>query len=106
MGNWTIHIEGTGCHHNKAPYDAESIARKAVNDLKLAGHTIQHASFNAGGAEDLELPQGDMSIRDQLVGALYRIAQGVETPREAAVHVLKETGHAVPVNAPVLDEDR
>jgi hypothetical protein len=54
MGNWVIHIEGTGAHHNKDnPGDADKIAMKAVEDLFNAGQNIEHATFTHGGRDVL-----------------------------------------------------
>lgn len=52
MGNWTIVIEGTGCHHNDADYDADRMVSDFVDNLQCKGHVIDHASFTAGGRHD------------------------------------------------------
>jgi hypothetical protein len=57
MGNWHISIEGVGSHHNHVrdgEADANKMAAKFVQDLKLAGHVISKASFTHGGADNLE----------------------------------------------------
>lgn len=46
MGNWKIEIEGCGAHHNGRYDDAEAIAERAVNSLKLAGQTVGRAVFS------------------------------------------------------------
>lgn len=51
MGDWHISIEGTGVHDNTAldlPQDADRMARKFVEDLAAAGHTIVNATFTSG----------------------------------------------------------
>jgi len=54
MGNWNINIQGVGCHHNeRSPTDAQRMAARFVEELKAAGHTIEHAEFTSGGKEDL-----------------------------------------------------
>ena len=54
MGNWNITIVGIGAHHNENnPKDAQRLAARFVEDLKAAGHTIEHAEFTSGGKEDL-----------------------------------------------------
>lgn len=54
MGDWHISIQGTGAHHNPDyPKDANKMARKFVEDLKEAGHTVHHAEFTHGGKEEL-----------------------------------------------------
>lgn len=54
MGNCTIVVHLTGPHHNrKNPGDANRIAARFVDQLKEAGHTVEHASFTSGGREDL-----------------------------------------------------
>lgn len=53
MGNWAIHIEGVGCHHNGADFDADQIAKEAVRKLKEHGHTVTHAKITHGGEDDL-----------------------------------------------------
>jgi hypothetical protein len=50
MGNWNINIQGVGCHHNADfPNDADRMAKKFVEQLKEAGHTVEHAEFTYGG---------------------------------------------------------
>lgn len=52
MGNWTLLIEGTGCHHNGKPeIDADLIAPKLVQQLREQGHHIEHATFTSGGRQ-------------------------------------------------------
>lgn len=52
MGNWTITIQGTGAHHNKDyPGDANKMAQKFVEELKVAGQTVESATFTHGGRE-------------------------------------------------------
>ena len=52
MGNWTLLIEGTGCHHNgKEEIDADLLAPKLVQQLRDQGQTIEHATFTAGGRQ-------------------------------------------------------
>lgn len=53
MGQWTIVIHGTGAHHNRAEYDADWIAREAVEKLRKAGHSISGATFTAGTRDDM-----------------------------------------------------
>lgn len=50
MGNWVIHIEGTGCHGNGKPeIDADLLAPKLVEQLQQQGQSIEHATFTSGG---------------------------------------------------------
>lgn len=50
MGNWTLLIEGTGCHHNDNPeIDIDKLAPKLVDEIKAQGHTVQHATLTVGG---------------------------------------------------------
>jgi len=54
MGNWTINIEGTGCHHNgRDDIDADLLAPKLVQQLKDQGQHIEHATFTSGGRIDV-----------------------------------------------------
>ena len=55
MGDWTITIHGTGCHHNanNYPADADKIAAACVAQLQTAGHKIKSAMFTHGGRDDL-----------------------------------------------------
>src|SRR5258707_423550 len=54
MGNWTITIHGISCHHNEAlEADANRLAAKFADELRAAGHNVEHASFTHGGREDL-----------------------------------------------------
>jgi len=57
MGNWVIHIEGTGCHHNgKEDIDADLLAPRLVEQLQKQGQTIEHASFTSGGRANINIP--------------------------------------------------
>ena len=49
MGNWIMHIEGTGIHDNGLAGDAESMMRDFVGQLAVAGHIVQAASITVGG---------------------------------------------------------
>ena len=53
MGNWTLHIEGIGGHHNGIPSDADALAKEAVKLLTDGGQTVTTASMTYGGSEDL-----------------------------------------------------
>lgn len=57
MGNWNINVQGVGCHHNGPSHntDANNMARRFVEELRKAGHTIQGATFTHGGAETLSV---------------------------------------------------
>jgi hypothetical protein len=69
MGNWAINIQGVGCHHNKAlQQDANRMARKFVNDLKAAGHSIERADFTFGAKEDLTNPNDGFAHADDRGG--------------------------------------
>lgn len=58
MGNWNINIQGVGAHHNADyPNDANRLAEKFVEDLKRAGHTVEHAEFTHGGKQDISKVQ-------------------------------------------------
>lgn len=94
MGNYSIHIEGVGCHHNTDhPGDADVMARDFVADLVSAGHSVHDASFTCGSAEDLLTPSGEPSRREVATSALYEIASGAaESPRGRAVAALKALG--------------
>lgn len=54
MGNWVIHIQGTGAHHNGKPeVDADLAAARLVEELLALGHSVSVATFTAGGTQDL-----------------------------------------------------
>lgn len=54
MGDWNITIQGTGAHHNPDNEgDADRMAKKFVQELEEAGHTIDSATFTHGGRDDL-----------------------------------------------------
>lgn len=55
MGNWAIHITGTGAYGNGKPeVDADLAAARLLEELLLQGHNIGVATFMAGGAWDLK----------------------------------------------------
>ncbi len=55
MGNWHISVEGIGSHHNQnLEDDANKMAAKFVQELKMAGHTVSKATFTHGGADNLQ----------------------------------------------------
>lgn len=54
MGNWNIHIQGIGCHHNiNNPTDANVMAKAFAEALVQAGHSVEAATFTSGSKEDL-----------------------------------------------------
>ena len=54
MGNWNISINGIGAHHNKDnPTDANKLAKEFVKKLKAAGQTVEFASFDFWGGDNL-----------------------------------------------------
>ena len=54
MGNCTITVHLTGSHHNKKnSTDANRMAAKFADDLKAAGHNVEHCSITHGGRTDL-----------------------------------------------------
>lgn len=57
MGDWNISIQGSGAHHNADfPEDAEKMAKRFVQELRGAGHSISSAMFTSGGREDIDSP--------------------------------------------------
>jgi hypothetical protein len=65
MGHCTITVHLTGSHHNKGnPKDADRMAAKFVDELKAAGHSVEHASFTSGGREDLLDPHSHTRVMD------------------------------------------
>lgn len=54
MGNWNINIQGVGSHHNvDNPTDANRMAVAFVEQLVLAGHYVETASFTNGAKDNL-----------------------------------------------------
>jgi hypothetical protein len=70
MGQWTIVIHGTGCHHNfmeadgklvpdgegdyiRSCADADYASARFIRELKAQGHNITGATFTTGGIEDI-----------------------------------------------------
>ena len=57
MGNWVIHIEGTGSHHNNNPAsDANEKAKEFVHELRGIGQTVESATFTAGSRDNVNVP--------------------------------------------------
>jgi len=57
MGNWTILINGQGCHHNsREDIDADLATKKFIELLKAQGHSIEQADFIVHGRRDSLLP--------------------------------------------------
>lgn len=53
MGEWTIVIEGRGMHHNNGyPKDSDTMLKNFIDELKTAGHVINHASFTYSGRNE------------------------------------------------------
>lgn len=79
MGDWHISIEGTGVHNNKdLPQDADRMAKKFVEDLAAAGHTIVNATFTSGVRRYLPTVNHEQAM-GKLPGAVLsesRIAKG------------------------------
>lgn len=57
MGNWNINIQGIGTHDNgtpeENPTDANVMAQKFVDELVVAGHTVEHAEITTGSKTSL-----------------------------------------------------
>lgn len=54
MGNWVIHIEGTGSHHNgNAGSDANEKAKEFVHELLGIGQNVESATFTSGSRDDV-----------------------------------------------------
>jgi hypothetical protein len=53
VGSWSMHIHGHGIHDNGKPWDADTLLREFVADLRKAGHVIHGAHFTAGSAQDV-----------------------------------------------------
>ena len=63
MGNNAIIIRTVGCHHNGlADIDAEQIAKRCVDELRAAGHSILSASVESGGGS-IDLAALEPSLR-------------------------------------------
>ncbi len=72
MGYWTIVIEGHGIHHNRQePKDANRMAAAFVQDLRAAGHEVDHATFAQSGRDYID-DQSYLGSRDD-----------IEKPKEA-----------------------
>lgn len=54
MGNWSVSVQGIGCHHNGAPYDVEALTAEFVKQLKAKGHTVEHVNVTAGGKAEVK----------------------------------------------------
>lgn len=58
MGNWALHVEGVGCHHNKDNSgDIDHLASEFVKLVKAHGHGNVKAVITYGGAEVLPKPE-------------------------------------------------
>ena len=61
MGDWTLIVSGTGCHHNNADNalgieeDADQQLFEFADLLTRSGHTLRHAAIvHCGGADVVE----------------------------------------------------
>ena len=61
MGQWNLTVIGSGVYHNgdRLPEDVNRMFAKFVEDLKAAGHDIEHASMTFGG-RDLVVHSNDV----------------------------------------------
>lgn len=77
MGNWTIIIEGHGCHHNSDPkIDANEATKAFVQTLIKQGHTINRADFVVGMPENILYPaKGELMAADERTKAAEEIAE-------------------------------
>jgi hypothetical protein len=58
MGNWSINVQGVGCHHNNNPeIDANEAAKEFVRKLIGQGQTIHVATFTYGASDGLFPPK-------------------------------------------------
>lgn len=55
MGHCTITVHLIGPHHNSKhnTHDANRMAERFVDELKTAGHKVEHASITYGARDDL-----------------------------------------------------
>lgn len=60
MGNNAIIIRTVGCHQNNRAYDAERLAKRAVDELRSNGHSILSATVETGGSS-IDVSQSDPS---------------------------------------------
>lgn len=52
MGNWTLVVQGTGCHHNGGKeFDADVIAGKVAGLFTEHGHVIESVDLTTGGRQ-------------------------------------------------------
>lgn len=63
MGNWTMHIEGTGPHHNDKEYDAEKMGEEFVKKLQRF-HTVQSASITMSGRQSI-MPKPEVEQNEE-----------------------------------------
>jgi hypothetical protein len=53
MGQWAIHIEGSGIHDNGKDADADAMLREFVDRLAVAGQRVQSATLTVGSTREL-----------------------------------------------------
>lgn len=74
MGQWVMHIEGTGAHHNGVDHDADAMIKAFVQQLVAQGQNIQATTFTYGSREHVYATTkvGDITTIDPKdVGKLF-----------------------------------
>jgi outer membrane immunogenic protein len=98
MGNCTITIHATGSHHNHGnPNDINRMAMKFADDLKAAGHSVEHASITHGGREEFT-PGANNSSATR--AGYFDAAKVAGAALLAAILLWHSPTHAADVNFP------
>lgn len=85
MGNWTIIIQGLGCHHNNnAQIDANIVAAGLTQELLGIGQTISRAEFIVGANTDNLVTGERTAARDDVE---YGILFAKRLRKEIDLHI-------------------
>lgn len=56
MGDWTIVIHGTGCHHNNDPkIDVDLLLPDLCKQLRNQGQSLASATITTGGRQKVDV---------------------------------------------------
>jgi hypothetical protein len=66
MGNWTLIVQGTGCHHNgDKEFDADVITERVAGLFTEHGHVIESVDLTTGGRQRVLLGSGPVGRENE-----------------------------------------
>ena len=74
MGNWSMHIEGSGIHDNGRDDDAEAMLKRFAAELATR-HSVHSVSLTAGSTRELLNADDTTPLNPERIDLAYRPRQ-------------------------------